>query len=297
MENYTAGKVLDSQAPFDVSKVAGKTAIITGGASGIGEAYTKLLTQAGAYVVIADLNPETGNKLASELERTKFVKCDVTKWEDQVNLFKEAVKFSPTGRISIVAANAGLGGTNDSVWPPELDADEPTKPALRILDVNLTGVIYTTKLAIFHFRRQWVAEPAAKHETSLVIGGSLAGYSDMPHLIEYSTSKFGIRGMMRSLRRTEWRFGTRVNYIAPWFIKTPMMSNPEALGDVEFAEVSDAADAFMHIVSDSDVAGRAISIVPRSISPRGYIDLKTDDDDSEVLTRLEKGLSNSIFRR
>lgn len=222
------------------------------------------------------------------------MKCDVTKWEDQLEMFREAVKFSPTGNIDIVVANAGLAVPQDSIFTPEsmnphhyhtkeykltfvTASEEPQKPDLETMDVNLNGVLYTAKLALFYFRRQFSKNPSTNPQTSLVLQSSMAGFLDFPTLVEYNTSKFAVRGLMRSLRRTESRFGTRVNLLAPWyyppppslldtyhyinllttnrFIKTSLLKDPSRLGDIDFAEVEDATTAFLHVVSDPDTTG------------------------------------------
>lgn len=87
--------------------------------------------------------------------------------------------------------------------------------------MNLNGVLYTSKLALFYFRRQFAKDPANASPTSLVLQSSMAGYMDFPSLVEYNTSKFAVRGLLRSLRRTEFRFGTRVNLLAPWYASLP----------------------------------------------------------------------------
>lgn len=101
----------------------------------------------------------------------------------------------------------------------------PQKPNLKILDINLVGVMYTIKLALHYFRKQYNAavnkEPGAALVSSdldscLVLQGSLAGFVDQPGSPQYNASKFGLRGTMRCLRRTVLQHGTRINYIAPW---------------------------------------------------------------------------------
>lgn len=81
------------------------------------------------------------------------------------------------------------------------------------MDINLTGVLYTTKLAMHYFRRQPIA---ADRDRCLILKSSLAGYVDLPSSIQYNSSKFGVRGLFRCLRRTSWTEGIRVNLVAPW---------------------------------------------------------------------------------
>lgn len=74
--------------------------------------------------------------------------------------------------------------------------------------------MYTTKLAVHHFRRQYDRD--SSHETCLVLQGSLAGYLDIGGAPQYNATKYGVRGIMHSLRKTSHLHGTRVHYIAPW---------------------------------------------------------------------------------
>ena len=169
----------------------------------------------------------------------KFVKCNVAVWADQLALFKTAISSSPSGRVDIVVANAGIGGA-DSVFfadskfrrirgkkdlkgPPlttcfPVEVEEPEEPKLNVLNVNLVGVLYTVKLALHYFRRQNASNKGEPLDQVLVLQGSLAGYLDLPGALQYASSKFALRGIMRSLRRTEHVHNIRVNYIGPWYV-------------------------------------------------------------------------------
>lgn len=98
------------------------------------------------------------------------------------------------------------------------DKDEPEEPRLNVLNVNLTGVLYTVKLALFYFRKQHAANKGEALDQNLILQGSLAGYLDLPGAIQYGASKYGLRGIMKNLRVTEHEHNIRVNYIAPWFV-------------------------------------------------------------------------------
>lgn len=102
-----------------------------------------------------------------------------------------------------------LAGANDDTDP----AGPPVEPDLRTIDVNLKGMLYTAKLAIHYFRRQPLD---ASRDRCLILKSSLAGYVDLPGSIQYNASKFGVRGIMASLRRTTWEQSIRVNLVAPW---------------------------------------------------------------------------------
>ncbi|KAK5087849.1 hypothetical protein LTR05_002064 [Lithohypha guttulata] len=290
---YINSGAITTDVKTDTSNVNGKTAIVTGGASGIGEAYVRALVKAGAFVVIADLDEEVGHNLAKELSSSeiKFVKTDVTKWTDQLAMFKTAISSSPSGRIDIVIANAGISAA-DSIFANNLELDEPEEPRLNVIDVNLTGVLYTVKLALFYFRKQNAARKGGDLDQNLILQGSLAGYLDLRGAVQYSASKWGLRGIMRCLRRSELSHNIRVNYIAPWFIQTKIMSEAFVQylqqRNVDFATVEDAAEAALKIISDTRVKGRSLAILPRSLNLQGYQDLDNDDyPDDTLLGRLQ----------
>lgn len=116
--------------------------------------------------------------------------------------------------------------------------------------------MYTTKLAIHHLNRN---PGGPDHDRCLIMTASIAGYLDQPGSPQYCASKWGVRGIMRSLRRTMPMMSMRVNIIAPWFVKTAIISDEvidrlESHG-IEFAEKEDAARAVLHIASDKSMNG------------------------------------------
>lgn len=97
--------------------------------------------------------------------------------------------------------------------------DYPAKPPnLKTIEVNLHGVLYTTKLAHHSFIRQngTNGPTPSQQDTSLTLIGSGAAFLDCPRGPQYSATKWGIRGIMHSLRRTAHYHGSRVNLISPW---------------------------------------------------------------------------------
>jgi NAD(P)-dependent dehydrogenase (short-subunit alcohol dehydrogenase family) len=140
----------------------------------------------------------------------------VTKWDDQLRLFREAVLFSPTGRISFVVANAGIHRP-DEVYKYAGDEHEPKEPNLDIIDVNLKGVLFTAKLAAHYFIKQNGYQRSPQQEdTCLVLIGSGAAFLDCPRGPQYAATKWAMRGIMHSLRGTAFYYGSRVNVISPW---------------------------------------------------------------------------------
>lgn len=130
------------------------------------------------------------------------MKCDVTVWEDQVQLFDEAAKLSSSGKVDFVVANAGIIHSDDvftfdgkptttqrfgsdSSSPGAKDG--PKKPSLDIVDVNLHGALYTAKLAMHYFVEQNGTDiHPAQTDTCLVLIGSGAAYLDCPRGPQYS---------------------------------------------------------------------------------------------------------------
>ncbi|KAJ9633836.1 hypothetical protein H2204_006621 [Knufia peltigerae] len=283
--HYAYSGPIDCTQEPNVNNVKDKMVIVTGGSHGIGAVYARTLVQAGAYVMIGDLDTKSGEALAGTLQEGRvFVsRCDVNSWDEQVKLFDEAISRSPTGRVDAVVVNAGIA-TTDGIFADDSEQDYPTKPSVRILDVNLIGGMYTIKLALYHFRRQYRRDLAAGKEasdTSLIIQSSMAGYLDMPGSLLYAASKFGLRAAMASLRHTTPQHRTRVNLIAPWFINTGMI--PEHFMDliaskgIAWASVQDAAGALIAIIANPLVNGRSFAVVPRKWAPRGYLDIDQDD--------------------
>ena len=145
-------------------------------------------------------------------------------------------------------------------------------------------MVYTTKIALHYFQRQHSQNPpaaGAPPDTLLVLQGSLAGYIDLRGSPQYTASKWAVRGLLRSLRRTSLAHGTRVNYIAPWFVNTDILTDEAVAGltaiGVVFAEAKDAAAAVLRLVADDAVHGRALAVVPRMWGESGFVDLQLDD--------------------
>ncbi|KAH6995510.1 glucose 1-dehydrogenase [Ilyonectria sp. MPI-CAGE-AT-0026] len=301
MLKYTNCGPVDCDVDFDTSSIKGKTAIVTGGASGIGEGYTRALVKAGCYVLIADIDAEQGSILSSELlGLTKFVRCDVTSWEDQLAAFKEAVSFSPSGRVDIVIPNAGIDMV-DPMYVNNVELEEPEKPEFKILDVNMRGAFYTIKITLHYFRRQNALHRGSPLDQLLILVGSMAAYLELEGSIQYTASKAGLRGILRSLRASEWKHNIRVNYLAPWFLKTKILSDAayEELqkNEVEFASFEDAGSLVLRIASDPTVNGRAFAILPRSKAPRGYADLDVDDYPNGALLQQLQDKANGALGR
>ncbi|KAK5950368.1 hypothetical protein OHC33_008587 [Knufia fluminis] len=277
---------VDCSVAVDRTQCKGKSVVVTGGAQGIGEAYVRGFVSAGAFVTFCDINEEQGRKLADELgpEHVCFVKADTRSWEDQTRMFEAAVTKSPYRSVDIVIANAGVGrGSGDPMMALEDPNTIPTKPSMHIIDINLIGVMYSLKLAIHYFRRS----PSSEDRDRLFIfGGSIAGFVDNLSSWEYSTSKFGLRGLMRTVRRQCYHQAIRVAYIAPSYIRTVIQSQEvyesiRAKG-LDFATTESCLAAVMRIACDKRINGHSFAIVPESVAKEGFIDLDEDDFEDQA---------------
>ncbi|KAF2806029.1 short chain dehydrogenase reductase [Mytilinidion resinicola] len=283
---------------LDLSNLPGKSVIVTGGASGLGRAYVEAFAKAGSFVTIADFNETAGKEVVQNLAgKAQFVKCDVRNWDDQVRVFEAAVEASPHKSCDIVIANAGIVGKDD-LYTLQDPHGPPVKPDLRIVEINLIGTIYTAKLAMHYMRRQPLE---SSRDRCLIIKASIAAYIDNAGSPQYNISKFGARALMRNLRRTIWEENIRVNLVAPWYVRTPILGQKvqdylDGQG-VGFALTEDAAKAMLKIASDTSVNGRALGIVPRVTAPEGYMDLDKDDykEGDIVKTWQEIALATTRF--
>jgi len=189
-------------------RLAGKVAVITGGASGIGLATAKRFAAEGATVVIGDVDESTGTA-AAELVGGLFVRVDVTD-EDQVNtLFDTAA--ATYGSVDIAFNNAGIS-------PPDDDSIETTElPAWnKVQDVNLKSVYLCCRAALRHMVAQGSGSIINTASFVAVLGSATSQ-------ISYTASKGGVLAMSRELGVQFARQGIRVNALCPGPVNTPLL--------------------------------------------------------------------------
>ena len=185
-----------------------RVAIITGGASGIGLATARRFAAEGAIVVIADLDPTSGEAAASEVGGL-FVKVDVTDEAQVNNLFDTAV--ATYGSLDIAFNNAGIS-------PPEDDSIETTElPAWdRVQDVNLKSVYLCSRAALRHMVPQGRGSIINTASFVALVGSATSQ-------ISYTASKGGVLAMTRELGVQFARQGIRVNALCPGPVNTPLL--------------------------------------------------------------------------
>ncbi|MCJ1226143.1 hypothetical protein MMC12_002792 [Toensbergia leucococca] len=267
---------IDTTDVVDDSWVNGKTILITGGASGFGAGFLRRWAGKGATIIVGDINVQKGDQLVRELSRetgnpnVHFCYCNVSDWQSQVNLFKEAVKLSPHGGIDSVVANAGISDNAFTIEKPKgLDAAEPPPPNLKVLDVNLTGVVYTAHLALFYLPRNPGSAPAnfrcdpaqTPRDRHLLLIASVAALVPIPGQTLYGASKHAVLGLYRCLRSSVFIHGVRVNLICPYFIDTPIIDAPgrAILAGGLLGTIEDVVEAATRVM-DPRVVGRALAV-------------------------------------
>jgi NAD(P)-dependent dehydrogenase (short-subunit alcohol dehydrogenase family) len=195
--------------------ITGASAIVTGGASGLGEATSRLLAQRGAKVVILDLQEDRGEVLAKEIGGV-FAKADVSN-EEQVQAAVEAA--SELGPLRILVNSAGLGRAGRIIGrdlkPIPLEHFE------FVIRVNLVGTYNCSRLAASAMA---ATEPLADGTSrgAILNTASAAAFDGQIGQTPYSASKGGVVGMTLPMARDLARHGIRVNTIAPGLIDTPI---------------------------------------------------------------------------
>jgi NAD(P)-dependent dehydrogenase (short-subunit alcohol dehydrogenase family) len=189
-----------------VNSLAGKISIITGGASGIGAATARVFAEAGAKVLIGDL--QDGSHVAQEIGGL-FQRVDVRDPDSVKALIDFAVvEF---GRLDVLFNNAGI-----EMHAPLAATDDAQHRNL--VDVNLNGVFYGLKFGI-----QAMARNAGPARGSIISTASVAGLIGTPGLASYNASKHAVVGMTRTAALEMGAMGIRVNAVCPGVIRTPML--------------------------------------------------------------------------
>ncbi len=229
-----------------MGRLEGKTAIITGGSSGIGAATVRLFAEEGARVLIADTQPERGEALASELgDAVVFRKVDVTREEDLQTAVEEVMKR--WDRLDCIYNNAGFGGALGSIETTTVEEFDIT------FDVLLKGVF----LGIKH------AAPAmrATGGGSIISTASVAGLKtgESPHL--YSVAKAAVIHLTRSVALELGAHGIRVNCICPGIVATPLAAGRANASDESLKKLADGlarTQAMGRVGQPEDIARAAL---------------------------------------
>ncbi|XP_042015079.1 secoisolariciresinol dehydrogenase-like [Salvia splendens] len=196
-------------ASTSLRRLEGKVALITGGASGIGEATARLFSCHGAKVVIADIQDELARDICKDLlSPATFVHCDVTKESDVESAVNAAL--STYGELDIMINNAGIGGSAQSKI-----AETQLSEFKRVVEVNLVGAFLGTK----HAARVMIPR---RRSGSIITTASVCSVMGGVSTHAYTSSKHGVVGLMRNVAVELGAHGVRVNCVSPYIMETAM---------------------------------------------------------------------------
>jgi len=204
-------------------EITGSSAIVTGGASGIGEACARALAAKGATVVIADLNAEKGEALAKEIGGA-FVSVDVTNTDDLKRAVEQAEDLAP---LRVLVNSAGIGWAQRTIGRDgSFDSAHDLGAYKKVIEINLIGTFDAIRLAATAMSRH---EPTASGDRGAIVNmASVAAFDGQIGQASYSSSKGGVVGMTLPVARDLAASGIRVNTVAPGLIDTPIYGEGEA---------------------------------------------------------------------
>jgi NAD(P)-dependent dehydrogenase (short-subunit alcohol dehydrogenase family) len=204
-------------------EISGASAIVTGGASGIGAAVSRRLAERGAKVVVADLQEDKGKQLAAELDGA-FARVDVTETDDIVAAVEMAKSIAP---LRVLVNSAGIGWAQRTVGKDgSYDSAANLDAFKKVIAINLIGSFDCIRIA---GTAMSTSEPLDSGERGAIVNiASVAAFDGQIGQAAYSASKGGIVGMTLPIARDLAAIGVRVNTVAPGLIDTPIYGSGEA---------------------------------------------------------------------
>ena len=189
-----------------------KTAVVTGGGSGIGQSIAKLFAEQGAISYILDLHDENAAKTVDQIiqagNKAKFIHCNVTNLTDVQRAFEQII--NETGKLDILVNNAGIAHIGNIESTSEEDFE-------RVLQVNVKGVFHCSHVAIPFMKKQ--------NGGSILNLASVASSVGIPDRFAYSMSKGAVVAMTLSIARDYVQHNIRCNCISPGRVHTPFVDN------------------------------------------------------------------------
>ncbi|KIW48655.1 hypothetical protein, variant [Exophiala oligosperma] len=272
--------------------MSGEYAYLTGGASGIGRAVAEMLVKHNIKVFIADRDLDGAQKLADELnQKGPVAKCahvDVADWNSQAKAFSQAV--ADFGRIDYVYPIAGVGERASIINNPSQTGFE--MPDLSVIDIDLTGVLYTVSLAIQQFRKQQPGKNGFRGKIGCV--ASICGLYAVPTVPIYTTAKHGVVGLTRSYGHYLPEEKITMNAVCPNVVRTNISTSAfyDTL-DKEgvLAPIEGVVDVFEKLLGDSPTSGECFEVGP-NYKTQGAVPRKApeflDKESKRVCELIEK---------
>ncbi|POR33570.1 Uncharacterized protein TPAR_06265 [Tolypocladium paradoxum] len=238
-----------------------------GCAQGIGRGTVRQLCQAGARLVIADLNDAKGQDVVESLEKfgqeqrhVTYMHVDVSSYDSVLALFKSALDLH--GRVDMAIHCAGITEIGGWFAPGTDIASVTTPPTTKVLEVNLFGSLYFTHVAVAAMGHNRAAQSSDNKSITLV--SSIAGFKESPGLFTYSASKHGIVGLMRSSRAyLHSTRNVRINVICPWATDTQMIGGVRDIwtqNSLPMNDPDDVARIILQCAVDATIHGKAVYV-------------------------------------
>jgi len=212
-------------------ELTGKIALVTGAASGIGEAVARIMERAGAFVYVADLDEINGRRVADEMENARFVKINLAAANDCQRVAGEVLEKED--RLDILVNNAGIGHVGTILQTSEEDLD-------RLFAVNVRGMFSLTKA--------FLPSMIARNYGVIINTASIGGVVAIKERLAYCTTKFAVVGLTKCLALDHALEGIRANAICPGRVETPFVKK-------RIAEYPDPAQAYAEMAA-SQAIGR-----------------------------------------
>jgi NAD(P)-dependent dehydrogenase (short-subunit alcohol dehydrogenase family) len=203
--------------------ITGSSSVITGGASGLGEATARLLAEKGQHVVIVDMNEEKGEAVAKDINGV-FVKADVTDTDEVIAAIEAAKEMGP---LKTMVTAAGIGFATRTIGKDgQYESAHDLNIYKKVVEVNLVGTFNCVRLGATAMSQNEGDEDGQKG--AIVTVTSVAAFDGQIGQAAYSSSKGGVVGMTLPVARDLSAAGIRVNCIAPGLIDTPIYGEGEA---------------------------------------------------------------------
>lgn len=265
-----------------MSRFAGRVALVTGAASGIGAALAAALHDVGAKVVLADINADGARRqaLAIGADAAEAVQLDVT---DRAQFASVAAATQARhGRVDLLFNNAGIAIIGNTLAMTAEDWD-------RLIDVNIRGVVHGVEAVYPLMVEQALVDGWRGH---IVNTASVSGLIPAPGFTAYAMTKHAVVGLSVSLREEARRYGVRVSALCPSVIGTPMADHARLLGDS--VPIKDKVQGFTRLPDADYCARKALKGVRRNralipVAPAAHIGWR--------LYRLWPGLLRPVTRR
>jgi len=218
----------------------GKSALVTGAASGIGAEIARVFAAAGARVCIADLDAEAAKRKASEMKGAIGVRMDVTSEEEVERGVAEMVR--QLGGVDILVSNAGVQHIDNI-------ADVSFENWRKVIAIHLDGGFLTTRACM----RQMIEQ---KRGGSIILMGSVHSKEASPQKGPYVAAKHGLLGLCRVVAKEGAAHGIRANTICPGFVRTPLVERqiPQLARELGISEEAVVKDVMLKNTVDGEFA-------------------------------------------